>query len=126
MRVRGRDMSTGSCPLCSFPLWRANVCTRGSTFLTVLNVRHTTVYRYSRPVALGDHRLMLRPRDSHDLRLLRTNLTFSPPASVRWMHDVFGNSVAIASFSEPSTELRIESSLVLETYAAALPPFEIT
>jgi transglutaminase-like putative cysteine protease len=69
---------------------------------------------------------MLRPRDSHDLRLIRTNLTFSPPASVRWMHDVFGNSVAIASFSEPSTELRIESSLVLETYAAALPPFEIT
>jgi len=94
--------------------------------VTVLNVRHATVYRYSRPVALGDHRLMLRPRDSHDLRLIRTNLTFSPPASVRWMHDVFGNSVAIASFSEPSTELRIESSLALETYAAALPPFEIT
>jgi transglutaminase-like putative cysteine protease len=81
--------------------------------MTVLNVRHATVYRYSRPVALGDHRLMLRPRDSHDLRLIRTNLTFSPPASVRWMHDVFGNSVAIASFSEPSTELRIESSLVV-------------
>ncbi len=94
--------------------------------MTVLNVRHTTVYRYSRPVALGDHRLMLRPRDSHDLRLIKTNLTFSTPSTVRWMHDVFGNSVAIASFSEPSTELRIESSLVLETYAAALPPFQIT
>ena len=94
--------------------------------MTVLKVRHTTIYRYSRPVALGDHRLMLRPRDSHDLRLIKTDLTFSPPTSVRWMHDVFGNSVAIASFSEPSTELRIESSLVLETYAAALPPFQIT
>jgi len=56
---------------------------------------------------------MLRPRDSHDLRLMKTNLTFSPPASVRWIHDVFGNSVAIASFSEPTAELRIESSLVL-------------
>jgi len=94
--------------------------------MTALNVRHTTIYRYSRPVALGGHRLMLRPRDSHDLRLIKTNLTFSPPASVRWMHDVFGNSVAIASFSEPSAELRIESSLVLETYAAALPQFQIT
>ncbi len=94
--------------------------------MTVLNVRHTTVYRYSRPVALGDHRLMLRPRDSHDLRLIKTNLTFLPLASVRWMHDVFGNSVAIASFSEPAAELRIESSLVLETYAAERPPFQIT
>ena len=94
--------------------------------MTVLNVRHTTVYRYSRPVALGDHRLMLRPRDSHDLRLIKTNLTFSTPSTVRWMHDVFGNSVAIASFPEPSAELRIESTLVLETYAAERPPFQIT
>jgi transglutaminase-like putative cysteine protease len=94
--------------------------------VTVLDVRHTTVYRYSRPVALGDHRLMLRPRDSHDLRLIKTNLTFSPAASVRWMHDVFGNSVAIASFSEPSAELKIESTLLLETYAAERPPFQIT
>ena len=94
--------------------------------MTVLNVRHTTVYRYSRPVGLGDHRLMLRPRDSHDLRLIKTNLTVSPPASVRWMHDVFGNSVAFASFSQPSAELRIESSLILETYAAERPAFQIT
>src|SRR5271156_1003582 len=70
--------------------------------------------------------MMLRPRDSHDLRLIKTNLTFSPSASVRWMHDVFGNSVAIASFSKLSTELRIESSLVLETFSAERPPFQIT
>src|SRR5580704_4275950 len=94
--------------------------------MTILNVRHTTVYRYSQPVVLGDHRLMLRPRDSHDLRLIKTNLIFSPVATVRWLYDVFGNSVAIASFSEPSAELRIESNLALETYAAERPPFEIT
>lgn len=94
--------------------------------MTVLNVRHNTIYRYSRPVLLGDHRLMLRPRDSHDLRLIETNLTFSPPASVRWLYDVFGNSVAIASFAEPSAELRIVSSIVLETYAAERPPFQIS
>jgi transglutaminase-like putative cysteine protease len=94
--------------------------------MTVLNVRHTTIYRYARPVMLGDHRLMLRPRDSHDLRLIKTNLTFSPPASVHWMHDVFGNSVAVASFAQPAAELRIESNLMLETYAVERPPFQIT
>jgi Bacterial transglutaminase-like N-terminal region len=95
---------------------------RGSALsLTILNVRHTTVYRYQRSVRLQDHRLMLRPRDSHDLRLIETNLVFSPPATVRWIHDVFGNSIAIASFAEPSAELRIESSLKLETYVVERP-----
>ena len=68
---------------------------------------------------------MLRPRDSHDLRLIETGLTFSPPASVRWVHDVFGNSIAIASFAVPAAELIIESSLTLETYAVERPAFQI-
>ena len=89
--------------------------------MTILNVRHTTVYRYRRPVRLGDHRLMLRPRDSHDLRLIRTSLNFSPAASVRWVHDVFGNSIAIALFTESAAELRIESRLQLETYVVERP-----
>jgi len=93
--------------------------------VTILNVRHTTVYRYRRPVRLGAHRLMLRPRDSHDLRLIRTSLNLSPPASVRWIHDVFGNSIAIASFVGTAAELRIESRLQLEIYAAERPRFEI-
>jgi transglutaminase-like putative cysteine protease len=94
--------------------------------LTILDVRHTTIYRYSRPVRLGDHRLMLRPRDSHDLRLIETSLNISPPASIRWIHDVFGNSIALASFIDPTTELRIESILRLETFAAKRPSFQIT
>jgi transglutaminase-like putative cysteine protease len=94
--------------------------------VAILHVRHTTTYRYSRPVRLGDHRLMLRPRDSHDLRLISTNLNLSPSASIRWMHDVFGNSIAIASFAKPATELRIESDLTLETFAVERPPFQIT
>ena len=93
--------------------------------MTILNVRHTTVYRYGRPVRLGDHRLMVRPRDSHDLRLIRTSLNFAPAASVRWIHDVFGNSIAIASFAEAATELRIESRLQLETYVVEHPRSEI-
>jgi transglutaminase-like putative cysteine protease len=69
---------------------------------------------------------MLRPRDSHDLRLIEANLNFSPPASLRWLHDVFGNSVAIASFAEATTELRIESHLRLETFTLKRPVFQIT
>ena len=94
--------------------------------MTILNVRHTTVYRYRRPVTLGEHRLMLRPRDSHDLRLIQTSLNLSPPATLRWSHDVFGNSIAIASFAEPAAELRIESNLELETYVVKRPAFQIT
>jgi transglutaminase-like putative cysteine protease len=69
---------------------------------------------------------MLRPRDSHDLRLIQTNLNFFPSASVRWIHDVFGNSIAIASFAQATTELRIESNLRLETFALKRPTFEIS
>ncbi len=64
---------------------------------------------------------MLRPRDSHDLRLIQTNLAFSPPATVRWVYEVFGNSIAIASFAEPAAELRIESNLKLQTYVVDRP-----
>jgi len=100
---------------------------------TLLTVRHRTVYRYINPVRLGEHRLMCRPRDSHDLRLIETGLTIRPRAQVRWLHDVFGNSTAIASFQEPTTELVIESSfqaqhfpirardIVLEPYAERYP-----
>ena len=94
--------------------------------MTILDVRHTTVYRYRRPVQLGNHRLMLRPRDSHDLRLIETSLTLSPPASIRWVHDVFGNSIALASFTASKTELRVESKLRLETFAITRPVFQIT
>jgi transglutaminase-like putative cysteine protease len=94
--------------------------------LTILDVRHTTIYRYRRPVRLGNHRMMLRPRDSHDLRLIETILKTSPAASIRWSHDVFGNSIAIASFTEATTELRIESDLRLETFAHQRPAFQIT
>ncbi len=90
-----------------------------------LTVRHATTYAYARPVEFGEHRLMLRPRDSHDLRLVKATLTLSPPAEVRWVHDVFGNSIAILRFREPAPELLIESALELERYALDRPVFEL-
>jgi transglutaminase-like putative cysteine protease len=90
-----------------------------------LTIRHNTVYRYKRPVMFGEHRLMLRPRDSHDLRLVSAELILSPKATVRWIHDVFGNSVALVDFDEAARELKVESKLVIERYALDSPTFEL-
>ena len=82
-----------------------------------LTVRHTTSYTYASPVQFGEHRMMLRPRDSHDLRLVSADLVLSPPGRLRWVHDVFGNSVLLAKFSEPGSELYVESTLRLERFS---------
>ena len=91
-----------------------------------VQVVHTTEYRYAQPVRLTAHRLMLRPRDSHDLRLLSATLGLTPPpASMRWAHDVFGNSIAVVDFGEAQTQLlRIVSTLELEHFPVQtdLPP----
>jgi transglutaminase-like putative cysteine protease len=92
-----------------------------------LTVRHVTVYRYSEPVRLGEHRMMFRPRESHDLRLVRTRLEILPhPTALRWLHDVFDNSVAIATFGEPTTtELRFDSTVTLEHVETPLPHYAL-
>ncbi|MES2751101.1 MAG: transglutaminase family protein [Pseudomonadota bacterium] len=83
----------------------------------LLTIHHKTEYRYDRPVAFGEHRIMLRPRDGHDLRVLSSQLDISPkPSSLRWIHDVFGNSVAIASFDEESDRLVFDSTVTVEHY----------
>src|SRR5258708_12437369 len=74
--------------------------------MPVLTIHHKTEYRYAHPVAFGEHRIMLRPRDGHDLRVLSNDLEIAPePMSLRWIHDVFANSVAIATFDEPAENL---------------------
>ncbi|NQV44756.1 MAG: transglutaminase family protein [Rhodospirillales bacterium] len=90
-----------------------------------LTVNHRTAYHYRRPVEFGEHRLMFRPRDSHDLRLLESGLTIRPDADVRWLHDVFGNSVAIASIKQPSEVLDIASFIVVDRYSYNAPEFAI-
>jgi transglutaminase-like putative cysteine protease len=80
-----------------------------------LTIHHKTVYRYARPVAFGEHRIMLRPRDGHDLRVLSGDLRIEPqPMSLRWIHDVFGNSVAIATFDERSDLLSFTWTATVE------------
>ena len=90
-----------------------------------LTVEHLTTYNYNSPVRFGDHRMMLRPRDSHDLRLLEATLEVQPPARLRWLHDVFGNSVTIAQFDDPADRLLINSKIVINRYPLTGPSFAI-
>jgi transglutaminase-like putative cysteine protease len=94
--------------------------------MSFLTVRHVTVYRYSEPVEFGEHRMMFRPRESHDLRLLNSSLEITPaPARLRWLHDAFDNSVAVATFDGPATELRFDSSIALEHFENTLPEYPL-
>lgn len=80
-------------------------------------LNHTTTYRYAAPVTLGRHRLMLRPRDSHEMLLHGATLAISPqPSQTVWQYDVVGNSIALVEFDEPASELVIGSTLDVERF----------
>ena len=93
--------------------------------MSVLTIHHHTIYRYRTPMAFGPHRLMLRPRESHALRLYQHELAIAPAAVVTWAHDVAGNSVATTSFSEPSDTLTIDSAATLSIDVDRWPVFDI-
>ena len=94
--------------------------------MSFLTVSHSTIYRYREPVVLGEHRMMFRPSEGHDLRLISSNLQISPqPAELRWLHDPFDNSVAIATFAGTTTELRFASTLTLEHFDSTQPEYPL-
>ena len=78
------------------------------------DIVHTTVYRYAQPVTFGEHRVMFRPRDSHDLRVLATDLDVSPDADVRLIQDPNSNSIALVLPKEPADTLQIVCSFTIE------------
>ena len=75
---------------------------------------HTTIYHYQQPVSFGEHRVMFRPRDSHDLRVIATDLEVSPECMVRMIQDPHSNSVALVQPLESATELKIVCSFTIE------------
>ncbi len=93
--------------------------------MNLLAIRHTTRYRYRQPVRLGPHRLMLRPRESREVRLLSSRIDVMPPAVLTWTNDVFGNAVASARFDGPADGLVIDSTAVVELAAEPWPVFDI-
>ena len=93
--------------------------------MITLKIHHKTAYRYRQPVSLGPHRLMLRPRESRDLRLISCDVMATPAATISWAQDVFGNSVATATFQSMADNLLIDSVVELQLNAAAWPVFDI-
>jgi transglutaminase-like putative cysteine protease len=81
----------------------------------IFDIIHTTEYRYAQPVQLGEHRIMFRPRDSHDLRVLATDLQIEPePQDVRLVQDVYSNSVVIVQPQSPATQLKVVCSVTVD------------
>ena len=78
-----------------------------------IKIVHTTTYRYAEPVSFGIHRLVLRPREGHDVQVENFSLRISPAGAVSWHRDIFGNSIALASFSEPSDFLEFSNEAVV-------------
>ncbi len=93
--------------------------------MVTLAIHHKTTYRFHRPVSLWPHRLMLRPRESRDLRLVSSAVTMTPAATVTWAQDVFGNSVATASFHAMCDQFVVDSVAELQLRATAWPVFDI-
>ena len=67
--------------------------------MPVFTVQHTTTYSYLQPVGFGAHRLMLRPMESRDQKLLAAELRISPePENLHWEQDDLRNWVGTARF----------------------------
>ncbi|MBV8972462.1 MAG: transglutaminase family protein [Sphingomonadaceae bacterium] len=94
--------------------------------MPVLSIAHITTYAYSQPVTFGEHRLMVRPRESYDQQLLAARIDIDPaPSELRWLHDVFSNAVAIASFDAAATHLYIAAHATLDHRPAAIEAFAL-
>jgi transglutaminase-like putative cysteine protease len=100
--------------------------TPGRPTVTAYFVRHITHYRYCRSVHFGEHQLMFRPRDSYDQRLFTAELKVDPePSYVRWIHDVFGNCVALVGIARAAPELRFETRIQVDHTPQAVADLQI-
>ncbi len=87
--------------------------------MPILTIKHVTTYHYKRPVAFGEHRMMLRPRDDEDQKVLESELAITPePSHLSWTQDAFGNHVTTARFAHRASELRFESAIRLDHASA--------
>jgi transglutaminase-like putative cysteine protease len=76
-----------------------------------IRIIHNTEYHYSEPVTFGPHRLLMRPREGHDLRILGARVKIEPEASLRWLRDIEGNSVGIATFLQAAERLKFYAEI---------------
>lgn len=93
--------------------------------MPMLNIHHRTTYSFRNNVSLSPHRLMLRPREGRELRLLSHEISICPEAELAWSNDVFGNAIASATFQTPSDRLVVDSMATVDLTASAWPVFDI-
>ena len=82
-----------------------------------IRIIHNTQYHYRQPVTFGTHRAMLRPREGHDVHIVKARLDIGPPATLRWLRDIYGNSIAVIDFQEAGKTLSILSEVDVDLYA---------
>jgi transglutaminase-like putative cysteine protease len=87
-----------------------------------LRIQHLTEYLFPTPVTLNQHRLLLRPREGHDVRIESSRLNISPAHKIKWQRDVFDNSLAVVNFLQSTDKLTIASEVVIQHYDQA--PFD--
>lgn len=90
-----------------------------------IQIVHLTEYRYEAPVTLSPHRMYLRPRDGHDLRVESSLLAIEPAHRVHWVRDLNDNAVAFVSFDAPSDLLSVRSEVVVQQFSGEGPAYEL-
>ena len=81
-----------------------------------IRIIHNTQYHYRQTVTFGTHRAMLRPREGHDVHIVKSRLDIGPPATLRWLRDIYGNSIAVIDFQEAAKTLSILSEVEVDIY----------
>ena len=84
-----------------------------------LKIEHSTIYEYDQVVKLLPHKLLVRPREGHDIRIESSRLKISPGNRIKWYRDPYNNSVANVEFTEPHNTLSIMSEIVIQHYEVA-------
>jgi len=78
-----------------------------------IRILHQTAYFYRAPVQLGPHRALMRPREGHDLQIGAAKLEITPQAHVRWLRDIYGNSITVLTFGEPTQQFSLQSDITV-------------
>jgi transglutaminase-like putative cysteine protease len=92
------------------------------------SVSHETIYRYARPIRLGEHRIRLMPRSDAGVLVSRELVIEPAPVARRTEPDAFGNTIEHVAFEGATDRFRILSAFELDLLAPApigslvLPP----
>lgn len=78
-----------------------------------IRIIHNTDYYYRVPIVLGPHRALMRPREGHDVHIADARLEIEPQAQVRWLRDIYGNSIAVLTFHEPTQHFSLRSDVTV-------------